>query len=48
MIGLARQEKYVFATPSDWQFARFEKVLREAADSPCAHRKRAALAAYPL
>lgn len=48
MIGLARKEKYVFTTPSDWRFMRFEKVLREAADSPCAQRKRAALAAYPL
>lgn len=48
MIGLARKEKYVFTTPSDWRLMRFEKTLREAARSPCAQRKHAALAAYPL
>jgi acetyltransferase len=48
MIGLARKEEYVFTTPSDWRLMRFEKALREMADSPCAQRQRAALAAHPL
>lgn len=48
MTGLARKEQYVFTAPSDWRLTRFEKALHDVADSPCAHRQRMALAAYPL